>query len=402
MKFEILCLDDKEAVKSRTVKTFLYMLMANDILFENPSMNDGKGELIDSSKRIRLHITQFSTDRMLTGARYSVAYIVSTECEDLSTLDTFRIQLIDYIKSIGFSNVRILVDEVSKELAISLYPELYNLENKVRAFIINFFLKNLGTNWAKFAMPVDTLKKIKSRKNNDKIFIVSERIDSDVSLIDFDDLGKILFNENSIFSIQKADNVAILIEKISKAEDLEKLKSEVLEGNFYKYFKDCFTQKDFQNKWNELYYYRNKLAHTGAFSEQEQELCKQLCEEVAKMIDSAYEKGDTFKLSTSDREALMVAVNEFANASPEECIQNASQFASVSEQTLLEELSIAQRKLPYVGLRYFVREWLGEKGYDYDSSFTLINYLVDQEVIRLYKVEEPNSEYPVTALAHAN
>jgi len=84
-------------------------------------------------------------------------------------------------------------------------------------------------------------------------------------LIDFDDLGKILYNENSIISSKKADNVSILIEKISTATDLTTLKSDVLEGNFYKYFKDCFTQKDFQSKWFDLYYYRNKVAHAELY-----------------------------------------------------------------------------------------------------------------------------------------
>lgn len=237
MKFEILCLDSKEAVKSRTVKTLIYALMANDTLFDDPSMDNSKGTINDNVKKIQLHITQFPTDKMLTGARYSVAYTISVKCDNIDTLDNFRIQLIDYIKSIGFSNIRILLDEVSQNIAASLYPQLYVLENKVRTFIINFFLKNLGTNWTRLAMLIDTLSKIKSRKDNDRIFVSSNRVDSDVSLIDFDDLGKILYNENSILSSKKADNVAILIDKISVATDLTTLKSEVLEGNFYKYFK---------------------------------------------------------------------------------------------------------------------------------------------------------------------
>lgn len=401
MKFEILCLDSKEAVKSRTVKTLLYALMANDTLFENPTMDNAKGEIKDSTKKTQLHITQFSTDKMLTGARYSVAYIISVKCDDLAILDNFRIQLIDYIKSVGFSNIRILLDEVSQNIAVSLYPELYALENKVRTFIINFFLKNLGTNWTRLAMSVDTLSKIKSRKNNDKIFVSSDRVDSDVSLIDFDDLGKILYNENSILSSKKADNVTILINKISSATDLEILKREVLEGNFYKYFKDCFTQKDFQNKWYDLYYYRNKLAHNGSFSQEEADACIDLCNSISSIIDTAYQKLDTFKLSTSDQEALMIAVNEFANENQAYNFPNDSSFASISEEELLNELGTAQKTLPFVGLRYFVVDWLGKKGYDYESSFTLINYLEDKGTVKLSKVADSGSEYPTTVISIA-
>jgi hypothetical protein len=69
----------------------------------------------------------------------------------------------------------------------------------------------------------------------------SNRIESDVALTDFDELGRILYEENSFLSSKRADNVTILIDKISSATDLDALKSEVLEGNFYKYFKDYFT-----------------------------------------------------------------------------------------------------------------------------------------------------------------
>lgn len=404
MRFEILCLDQDETVKSRTVKTLLYAFMANDTLFENPVMDDLHGQIKDESKKICLHITQFATDKMLTGVRYSVAFTISATCDDISILDPFRIALVDYANSIGFSHIRILLDEVSAGLAASLYPKLYSLENQVRTFITNFFLKNLGTNWTKLAIPGDTLEKIKKRKNNDKIFVANNRIVSDVSLIDFDELGRILYNENSILSSKKADNVSVLIEKISTATDLEMLKSEVLEGNFYKYFKDCFTQKDFQNKWFDLYYYRNKIAHNGSFSIEEADTCMSLCDEISSIIETAYQRLDTFKLSTSDQEALIVAVNEFADETntETESIVHSNFFKSISEAELLEELHSAKEVLPFIGLRYFVIDWLGKKGYDYDSSFTLINYLNDKGLIKLEKVNSPTGEYPTTTISLNN
>jgi hypothetical protein len=401
MNFEILCLDSAEQVKSRTVKTLLYALMANDNLFETPTMNLEKHEIKDEKKKLELRVTQFSTDKMLTGVRYSVAFTIAVKCNEIKILDGFRMALVDYVKALGFSNVRILLDEVSAQLAVSLYPRLYSLENQVRTFIINFFLKNLGTNWARLALSGDTLEKIKKRKGNDKIFVASNRIDSDVSLIDFDELGRILYSENSILSSKKADNVAILIEKISIATNLNTLKSEVLEGNFYKYFKDCFTQKDFQTKWFDLYYYRNKVAHNSSFSQEEVDTCIALCDSISAIIDTAYEKLDTFKLSTSDQEALMIAVNEFASEPLQDNPSNSSPYSAVNEETLLKELRTAQETLPFVGLKHFVVEWLGRKGYDYDASFTLVNYLEDKGIIKLKKISSPGADYPTTAISIA-
>ena len=400
MNFEILCLDSVEKVKSRTVRTLLYAFMANDNLFPDPDMDAAKGVLKDKKSGIQLSVNQFPTDKMLTGTRYSVAFTIAVKSDDIKTLDAFRVQLVDYIKEIGFSAIRILLDEVSETLACQLYSHLYKLENKVRTFVTNFFLKNLGTNWARLAMSAETLEKIKNRKKNDKIFISSGKVESDVMLIDFDDLGKILYNENSILSSKKADNVSILIEKISTATDLATLKSDVLEGNFYKYFKDCFTQKDFQSKWFDLYYYRNKVAHNGYFSSEEMDKCIELCNDISAIIDTAYEKLDTFKLSTSDQEALIVAVNEIVAEPPEKEVHQEHRYLAVSEETLLEELRNAESILPYVGLRHFVIEWLGRKGYDYDASFTLINYLEDKKVVCLSKLTDPDCDYPITTISH--
>ena len=190
MTFEILCLDADENVECKSLRTFLYALMANDTLLNNPSMNEADGEIIEEQRNIQMKIVQFSTDRMLMGNRYSAAYVVSVNCDDILALDGYRVSLVDYVRKIGFSNIRILVDDVSMSYAGELYPILYKLENKVRAFVVNFFLKNLGPNWTKFALSLDVLEKIKKRQRNDRIFIEPRKIESDVSLIDFDELGK--------------------------------------------------------------------------------------------------------------------------------------------------------------------------------------------------------------------
>ena len=66
MVFEILCLDSAEKVKSRTVRTLLFALLANDNFFDNPQMDAAKGTICDDSKKLQLQITQFPTDKMLT------------------------------------------------------------------------------------------------------------------------------------------------------------------------------------------------------------------------------------------------------------------------------------------------------------------------------------------------
>ena len=116
------------------------------------------------------------------------------------------------------------------------------------------------------------------------------------------------------------------------------------------------------------------------------------------IIDGAYEKLDTFRLSTSDQEALMVVVNEIASETQNPGSPNESGYESVTEDILLSELRNATVALPFVGLRHFVVDWLGRKGFAYDSSFTLINYMEDKQIIKLDKVVTPGTDYPTTTI----
>ena len=193
MVFEILCLDNEEKVQSRTIKTFMYALMSNDELFEDPQMDEKGGSIVDKQNTIEIIVQQFPTDKIFTSERNSVAFIVKLISDNIDIIDKKRLILVDHAQTLGFSNIRILLDEVSARLASELYPQLYELENKVRTFIVNFFIKKLGVNLAKLALPTETIMKIKNRKDNDKIFISQKIIERDVSLIAFYDLGAKLY-----------------------------------------------------------------------------------------------------------------------------------------------------------------------------------------------------------------
>lgn len=412
MKFQILCLDSNETVKSKSIKTLIYALLANDKLFQEPIPDFDNKVITDTIYNLKLKIEQFDTSNFATGARYSLAYTLTITCNEIEYLDDYRIIIVDYLKELCFNNIRILIDEVSESFACTLYRSIYQLENKVRSFIVNFFLRNIGINWRDLAIPKETLDKINNRRDNDRIFIKSGKVDSDVILIDFDDLGKILYNEKSILNTRKPDNITIIMDKIKNATSLEELKKDVLEGNFYKYFKDCFAQKDFENKWFELYYYRNKIAHNSYFSKKEVDKCTELCGEISSIIDSAYEKLNTFKLSVSDMEAFAEAVRDInikelgnsddivddSKSNIIKCSNEGKGFENIDEAALLYELGIACKSLPFVGLKYFVKDILGNKGYSYDSSYTMINLLVDKEILKLNKINNPNGEFDTTAI----
>jgi len=52
-------------------------------------------------------------------------------------------------------------------------------------------------------------------------------------------------------------------------------------------------------------------------------------------------------------------------------------------------------------LKHFVTNYLGSIGYDYRSSYDLINQLEEEGLIELYDFQGKNNLYPVTAIKSA-
>lgn len=72
------------------------------------------------------------------------------------------------------------------------------------------------------------------------------------------------------------------------------------------------------------------------------------------------------------------------------------EFRPITESQLLTELSEYQQRHiqtgGYVGLKNFVRNYLGPKGYEYNHSYGLINSLEEKGKLEIYKIDMGNYE----------
>lgn len=78
-----------------------------------------------------------------------------------------------------------------------------------------------------------------------------------------------------------------------------------------------------------------------------------------------------------------------------------SELKIITEAELLDELKIYSNEYitdnnSYIGLKHFVRNYLGSKGYEYNHSYGIINSLIDKGVLDIYKIDMGN--YEVTAI----
>lgn len=418
LKFELLCIDQENKVKFKKTSNFILALSIIESLWKSElHISENSLEISDEVQKIKISIQPFDTSKMVTGERFSSAYYIIVEGE-FDNLETFRVKLIDQLKDLGFNHRRILLDEVSNKIALEIYPLINSIENLLRRYIVKFFIAKIGTDWWPIAVSKENRDKANSKKSNEVIFTKTSRVVTDVTLLNFDQLGKIIYSQSSIFT--KTDDI---IEKIKNATDLENLKQELLEGNYAKYFKDTFEQKDFQKKWEDLTFIRNKVAHNNYFVKDDFELASELHNQLTRILNDADNSIDTLTLSIADKEAVRKVIDDLVETEKEEqqvehqeeksdeelcqdislektVIENRSKpyINILSEEELVFQLRKCSSSREFVGLKYFVRDYLGKQGYSFNSSYALINILEDKGKIEIYQVPNPYGEYNTAAI----
>lgn len=419
LKFELLCIDQQEKVKFTKPKNFICALSIIESLWKSePLVSEDSLQINDEIQKIKISIQPFDTSKMVTGGRFSSAYYITVEGE-LNNLDPFRIKLIDQLKDLGFDHRQILIDDVSNQIAILIYPLINSIETLLRKYIVKFFIAKIGTDWWSIAVSKENREKAKSKRANEIVFTNTSKVIADVTLLNFDQLGKIIYSQSSIFT--KIEDV---IEKIKIALDLEGLKQELLEGNYAKYFKDTFEQNDFQRKWEQLTFIRNKVAHNNYFIQKYFNLAKDLCNELTKIINNADSSIDALTLSIADKEAVRKAIDDLVEIEKEEkqleqqerinaeelednplkstnTESIIKQYLVLREEDLvaqLKECSQLKEYRDFVGLKSFVRDYLGRQGYSFNSSYALINLLADKGKIEIYEVPNRYGAFNTTAI----
>ena len=443
--FELLCLD----VPGINSEQALARALSFGPMWEDaePSIRTHKGivRIEEPGTGVQVSIYSIDTSLMLTDYQES-AFVVSAESRDFAVLEKFRLPLLEHLRAtLEFRHVRILADTVSTEVANQLYPAINRVESRLRRYLTKFFIQRVGLNWWRLTATRLMTDKVKTRREQltDKM---SQLVELDVNLVDFDDLGELIYKQTTGFN-----NTEAIVERlldVKSYQGLLELQGE-LQGNYTKYFKRFFQDKHFKHKWQELYRIRNKVAHHGTFYAKELERGQQLCEDLLLIITEAESQIDKLVFSVEDKQAIREAVNdrieqeqsdaEFADSphggdgevaaeavepvpagagderggptvyrarviGPKvvgriELPRDRSREQAIDESTMCELLDLEASKSynDYVGLKWFVTSHLADKGFAINSSYSLANVLIDQGKIEMYDVTNSHG-YQVKAI----
>lgn len=253
---------------------------------------------------------------------------------------------------------------------------------------MKFFVTKLGPSWWNVTADSEMNKKVNQRKNNELVF--ANYIDNKAYLIDFGELGKIVHSQSSGF-ISREDIVNKVLDLEESGEAIKKLKAE-LESNYTKFFKDTFKTNNFQQKWEELEKLRHKVAHNNLFTKHDLERAEELTTLLIDIINKANESIDSIQFNLEEKDLLKENISS-----------NLGTFEVITKEVLLKKLAESETwakrtRDNFVGLKHFVTNYLGSIGYDYRSSYELINQLESEGVLELYDYKGSNNLYPVTAI----
>lgn len=391
----MLALDPAKKTRCENALGLLFSIRGFARLWQTPKISEEDLRITDEKRTLEVKDQADPTIATGDGAKTATrAFLILLQGEH-DVIEPMRLPIVEFIKEQNFEHRYIIKDEVSEKIACELYPYLYRIENLLRGYLTRFMTTRFGGTWWKLNASKEMDDKAKMRKSNERVF--GTLIDNSAFLIDFDELGELVFEQTSGF-LTREDIETRVTQLPETIEALKALKND-LQSNYHKFFKAAFADRDFKAKWNKWEYLRNKIAHTNLFTKEDLADGKQLADELIQIITAAEQSKNQPIVTQSEREAMqeqIIAKTEKNDVLPPPVpeVSSTSLSTEISEREFLDELNKQEsyyqtRSDGFVGLTRFLRFHLPELGFDENSARSLLNRLQRENKIEVYYVPNP-------------
>ena len=389
LTFELLALDPDEETRCHDAQSLLFMIRGFSELWNAATVSESDCRINDGEAALGIIPVDRSSDGETAADFGRAFFIVLTG--PFNAIEARRVPLTGFLKDQGFRSLYVVRDEASQHIACSLYPHLYKIENLLRGYLIKFMSTRIGPGWWENTVTRDVVNKAKMRKKNETVF--GRHVDNSAYLIDFGELGEIVYTQTSGFVTR--EDIVKRIERLEESpEAIRELKND-LQTNYKRFFKDSFADRQFRDKWREFEALRNKIAHNNLFIGADLERGNQLAEEIEEIIRKADEQTPQLKITPEEREAIQDIV-----------VQSSDAWNQISDHEFLKQLGEQERRFHgtggFVGISRFVKFHLGAQGYNFRASYEVANRLEEEGKIETYQVENPGGEHTTTAIRLAD
>lgn len=404
--FQVLALDPSNRTRCDNALSLLHMIRGLSLLWKSPKISETDVRIEDGNASIEIRDQAAPVQSKDGRGAVSRAYVIALS-GDYDRIERLREPLVEFIKEQSFGHLYVIRDEISEDIACKLYPFLYRIENLLRGYLIKFMATRIGPTWWELTASAEMSDKAKVRKKNELVF--GRHVDNSAYLIDFDELGELVYEQSSGFLTR--EDILKRVTDLEESGDAVRNLKEELRTNYQKYFKQSFADRDFKSKWKRWEGLRNKIAHNNLFTNNDLTEGTALAQEIIAIITNADRSMAGLVISQGEREAIqeqVIAKTEATKAESMPLQGEGSIFGpawkAITEEEFLGELRNQERYYQarpggFVGLTRFVRFFLGEAGFDYRSSYSMIERLKDAGRMEVYYVENPyDSETRTAAL----
>jgi hypothetical protein len=401
--FQMLALDPAKKTRCENALGLLFSIRGFARLWQTPTISEPDLRITDEKRTLEVRAHDDPGIATGDGAKPpSRAFVVTLQGE-MDVVEPMRLPLVQFMEEQKFEHRYIVRDEVSEKIACQLYPYLYRVENLLRGYLTRFMTTRFGGTWWKLNASKEMDDKGKMRKKNEVVF--GKLIDKSAFLIDFDELGDLIFEQTSGF-LTREDIENRVTQLPESVEALKALKAD-LQSNYHKFFKAAFADREFKAKWNKWEYLRNKIAHTNLFTKEDLADGMKLADEIIEIITAAEQSKEQPVVTQSEREAMqeqVIAKTEKNDVIPPQTLEPVPSplSAEMTEQEFLSELGKQEsyyqtRPDGFVGLTRFLRFHLAELGFDESSARSMLQRLQREQKIDVYYVPNPYDSASRTA-----
>jgi hypothetical protein len=404
--FQILVLDPAKKTRCEHAVGLLYSIRGFARLWTTPAVDEPALRITDAGTTLDVREHADPTTPSVNNANRSSRAFVLTLQGARDAIEPMRLPLLQFMEEQKFEHRYVVRDEISEAIACELYPYLYRLEHLLRGYLTRFMTTRFGGTWWKLNASKEMDDKARMRKKNEVVF--GKLIDNSAFLIDFDELGELIFEQTSGFLTR--EDIEHRVTQLPETIDALKALKADLQSNYHKFFKSAFADRDFKAKWNRWEHLRNKIAHTNLFSHEDLVDGRKLAEEIIEIIAAAEQSKEQPVVTRGEREAMQEQAiakaerNEVFSPEPSDLVSLVSSplQPEITEQDFLSELADQEsyyRTRPdgFVGLTRFLRFHLAELGFDESAARSLLHRLQRAGKVEVYYVENPYDSSPRTA-----
>jgi hypothetical protein len=383
------------------------------------------------------------------------AFQLTLTAPDYDTLEPLRVRLMHHLRELKFSHLYVLRDDASKHIATLLYPTLYEAHNLVRAYLTRFLLTKLGpegltrtvkgAEWVlnnsltecvrtellgrSFGQLGDLVMRPSSPPRDpgyllDRLLAVNSL--EELEALKQDAQGSLARHLRALFAdsgfAEVWQRLAELRSAVARsalfAPDDQVLAEKLLAVVRERVDNALAHIHEAEPEGNGL---DGPAEHHSGYTLEDRETLPGL-KVVGKIDlgnDKRYDRGPDPRMHPDPRmmdtrmghgnSRMMdtrgggMGMDHSPMYSTMHSEMDRQPYRIVTEAELMSELATLEEEnanshFAFIGLRFFVTNYLARKGYSIGPTYALINILYDEGKVELYDVENPNGPFPVKAV----